>query len=162
MTAELSSLFRLVPLRRWKRGLLRSLGVPFHLQDVFLDQHRWSVTVSGHAIAQAGERYRQGDPKIIALEVLDALVHSRQGDRTPDNRHGAKKYSCLVWTPDQRKVYVLKGRKRAYVVVTALPTAWSEAVAEELAERRASRLKRPISKTRVALAFEEAEARRGN
>lgn len=154
----MSEISDLALVRKPRRWLLRLLGVPFHMQDTFLDPRRWSVTVTSHAIKQAGERYRQGDPKFIALDVVDALCHSRIGDRSPDNRNGAKRFSVLAWSADQRKVYVLKRRKRTVVVVTALPTAWSESEATLRAERDAARREHRGS-TAFAQAFETALAR---
>lgn len=142
-------------MKRLKRWALRTLGVSYAAQDILLDPRRWSVTVSAHVIQQAGERYRQGDPKFITLDVVEALCYSRTGDRTPSNRHGAKKFCFLAWTADEHRVYVVKRQRRNILVVTALPTAWSVAEAEKRSLKGAAR---PVlrGKTAMRQAFERA------
>ena len=141
-------------MRQLKRLILRVLGIPYWAQDTFLDGRRWSLTVSSHAIERAGQRYRQGDPQVIALEVLQAFRSGRVGDRTPGKKHHCKK-ARLAWTEEVERVYVLKRVRRGWVVATSLPTSWSDAVEAEVAQRQEDR-KSHKATTKVAQAFIDA------
>lgn len=105
----------------WRRTALRALGVPYILQNLFLDRSRWSVTVTRHAIEQAGERYCEGNPAVIAAEVADAIASSRVGRRAPHLDRGAWGTARLAWTEDGSKTYVVRRAHRAWIVITALP-----------------------------------------
>jgi hypothetical protein len=85
---------------------------------------RYAVTVTGHAIEKAKERY-PGDwngPEILA-DIAEAIQEGRVADRIPHARGRKVRDGLLAWTLDGGRVYVLRLETRCpgYVVLTALP-----------------------------------------
>ena len=107
--------------RYWKRVALRALGVPYDVQNVLLDPYRWTITVTRHAIEQAGERYRDGNPAVITRDVADAIAANRIARNSPGRYYQARGRARLAWTEDGGKAYVVRRARRAWIVITALP-----------------------------------------